>query len=57
MLESRIVGIGMDKIKILTSYKKLTVENEYLRNEVKSVEKENNVIKNKMYLHLRQLNQ
>ena len=37
----------MDKIKTVTSHKKLAVENEYLGNEVKPVEKENNVLKNK----------
>ena len=47
MLESRIVETGLDKIKIVTSHQKLTAENDYLRNEVKSAEKENNLLKNK----------
>ena len=35
MLESRLVETGMDKIKIVTSHQKLTVENSYLKREVK----------------------
>ncbi len=42
MLESRLVETGMDKIKIVTSHQKLTVENSYLKREVKSSEKRNN---------------
>ena len=49
MLESRLVETGMDKIKIVTSHRKLTEENKYLKREVKSSEKINKElnIKNK----------
>ena len=44
-LESRLVETGMDKIKIVTSHKKLTLENNYLINEIKSKEKNNEELK------------
>ena len=44
-LESRVVETGMDKIKIVTSHKKLSLENDYLINEIKSRDQRNEELK------------
>ena len=44
-LESRVVETGMDKIKIVTSHKKLSLENNYLINEIKSRDQKNEELK------------
>ena len=49
MLESRLVEIGMDKIKIVTSHQKLKDENSILKREVKSSEKRNKELDIKNY--------
>lgn len=46
-LESRLVETGMDKIKIVTSHKKLSLENNYLKKEVKTNQKKNLELKTK----------
>ena len=44
-LESCLVETGMDKIKIVTSHKKLSLENNLLINQVKNKERKNRVLK------------
>ena len=46
-LESRLVETGMDKIKIIKSHKKLSIENDYLIKEVKNREKKNQELQKK----------
>ena len=46
-LESSIVETGMDKIKIIKSHKKLSIENDYLIKEVKNREKKNQELQKK----------
>ena len=46
-LESHLIETGMDKIKIVTSHRKLSLENNYLINEIKSKEKKNEELKMK----------
>ena len=46
-LESRLVETGMDKIKIVTSHKKLSMENNLLINQIKTKERKNKVLKAK----------
>ena len=40
-LESKLIETGMDKIKIVTSHRKINMENDYLIKEVKSKQKKN----------------
>ena len=44
-LESRLIETGMDKIKIVSSHKKLSLENDYLINEIKNKQKKNDELK------------
>ena len=46
-LESHLAEIGMDKIKILTSHKKISLDNNYLIKQIKSKERKNSELKKK----------
>ena len=46
-LESHLIETGMDKIKIVTSHKKLSLENNYLIKEIKKKDKKNEELKMK----------